>query len=135
MEQETLIHRFSITFICRFTGILLLSLLFASTSSAANCGYLPTPPSALEENQLTLDQISVLETAVETYIAQVDGYMACLDEAIGSLAPADATEAFYESAEYQTRFDALRSQITVAEAQKITALERHNYLLENAAEQ
>lgn len=103
------------------------------TDLAGNCGALPKTLAALEQSQLTIDQLSALDTEIDTYIGKANAYSVCLDREIASLTPENATKAHFDSAEYQANFDAIRNKITFSEAQKESVLARHNYLLEHAA--
>jgi len=100
-----------------------------------NCGNAPTSPLLLDQTQLTNEQLANIEPQMETYFENVESYRACIDSAVSSLAPADATEEFYESSEYLLHFDALSQKSSLAQRRMDEVIERFNYLMQIAAGQ
>ena len=109
-----------------------LTILFAALMSSgvyANCGVTPTPPAFLEQAQIQAEAVESSKAELDTYFEIVENYLACVDEQIAQIAPADAPMEVYDSPEYQSQFDAFKELTEMAESTRDIAVERYNYLL------
>jgi len=111
----------------RFLAIILTSLI--STGVYANCGSTPTPPAFLEQAQIQAEAVESSKAELDAYFETVESYLACVDEQIAQIAPADAPMEVYDSPEYQSQFDAFKELTEMAESTRDIAVERYNYLL------
>jgi len=112
-----------------------LSLLLASGIASANCGNNPTAPQDLAQAQLTIQQLEILKSELDSYFTEVDTYKFCIDQQVSQLAPADAPLEYFDSPEYQVQFEELESLLQNAESRKAATVERFNYLVEIASDQ
>ena len=83
-----------------------------------------------------LGNVSFLRRSLKTIFYQlnvifeiVENYLACVDEQIAQIAPADAPMEYYDSPEYQSQFDGFKALTDMAESTRDIAVERYNYLL------
>lgn len=95
----------------------------------SECDVVPVPPSLLELAELTAEQLDTVTGELNTYFEQVETYKACIDDAITQLAPEDAPLDYYDSPEYQARFEQLNGLVEAAQHNADLAIDRHNYLL------
>jgi hypothetical protein len=106
-----------------------LILFIVPTVAFANCGSVPEAPQLLEEVQLNSDQLISVGNDMSAFFETTASFKACVDDLIASIAPADATEEYFESTQYQSEFQRLFSYNELADLKMAAATERYNYLI------
>lgn len=118
----------------KFKFLAVALLLLASPFASAACGNNPKPPKLLDESQLDQQQVSTLDTQMESYFDQVKSFRSCIDTEVGELVTEGTPDSYYDSPEYQARFNQLTKKGAAAEQRMQDAIERYNYLLEILAD-
>ena len=112
------------------TIIQLFTLVLFPLNALANCGYLPTAPELLTEPQLTADQFNTLSGQMDAYIEQIELFQNCIKEEINQLAPADATQEYFSSSQYQTAYAQKASWLDLSREKMQQSMDRYNDLVQ-----
>lgn len=111
----------------------ILSIIFITPLTAmATCSSAPIPPVALEQPQLSVDELEIIKTNLETYYMSVSAYRDCINNLIANIAPSDTPAEYFDSPEYQNQFDTYIQLLDIVETQMKAVTNRFNYLTENA---